>query len=152
LKELDIRGEKHHPAAMIRGRNMGGILMRELIVTVLVFLLVTISLGGSACAAPCDSGELSDSHPCSLNMPTPDLPDSPVPPCCLSELLQGEQYVPGRKKSKRRKILIPPSAAALTAPVLVDRLPSRPLRPGPRSFSERPGLLPLYILHTAFLI
>ena len=131
---------------------MGGFLIRELAVTLLVFLLVTMSLGGSACAAPCDSRGLSDSHPCSLYIPTPDLPDSPVPPCCISELFQGEQYVPSRKKSERRKILIPLSAAAPTAPDGVNHLFSLPLSPGSWSFSERPGLPPLYVLHAVFLI
>jgi hypothetical protein len=131
---------------------MGGIPVKELLVALLVFLLVTMSLGGSACAAPCGSRGLSDSHPCSLNIATPDLPDSPVPPCCISELFQGGQYVPNRKKSEKRRILIPLSAALPIAPDGVDHLFPLPLRPGSRSFPERPGLPPLYVLHDVFLI
>jgi hypothetical protein len=131
---------------------MAGLLLKELIIALLTFLLVTMSLGGSACAAPCGSMGLSDNHPCSLFIETPDLPGSPVPPCCISELFQGEQYVPSRKKSESRQIPIPLTAAAPTASEGADNLFSRLVRPRSWSFSERPGLPPLYVLHAVFLV
>jgi hypothetical protein len=150
-KCLDITAEKHHSIAMNLSRSKVGLLAKELIVTLLVFLLVTLSLDVPACAATCDSKGLSDSHPCSLNMPTPDH-ESTVPPCCIGETLPGGQYVPSRKKSEASKIFIPLTAADQISPNGDRHLISRPARPDSWSFSKRSSLLPIFVLHSVFLV
>ena len=129
-----------------------GLFMKGLTVTVLAIPLVLVPLGGAACTVPCVPERPGEGSHCILDASTPVIPDPPMPSCCVSELLQGEQYVSSRQKSEKRKT---PSHRNAAVPISRD-VPA-PLALGAsrscsRLLSTQPSTNPLYMLHAAFLI
>lgn len=129
-----------------------GLFMNGLTVTVLAIPLVFVPLGGAACTVSCVPEGPGDVSHCILDASTPIIPDPPMPSCCVSELLQGEQYVTSRQKPEKRK-----TSSLRNAAVPISKDVSAPLGLGTsrscsRLHSAQPSTNPLYMLHAAFLI
>ena len=129
-----------------------GLFMKGLTVAMLAIPLVLVPLGGAACAVPCLPEGPGVVRHCTLDASTPVLPDFPIPSCCVSELLQGEQYVSSRQKSDKRRTpplrnVAVPISSVMSAPLILG-----PSHSGSRLLSTQPGSNPLYMLHAVFLI
>ena len=126
--------------------------MKGLAIAMLAIPLVLVPLGGAACAVPCVPEGPGEVRHCALDAAAPVLPDFPIPSCCVSELLQGEQNVSSRQKSDKRRTppirnAAVPISSALPAPLVLG-----PSHSGSRLLSTQPGSNPLYMLHAVFLI